>query len=79
MQTAIPADVHPERTMSSRHPFPPSRARRSSAALCLLAAFATFRTHAADVDRKVPDGTLTYRIVLSGHAETNGPGAAHAR
>lgn len=79
MQTAIPADVHPERTMSSRHPFPPSRARRSSAALCLLALFATFGASAADVDRKVPDGTLTYRIVLSGHAETNGPGAAHGQ
>lgn len=52
-----------------------SRAHRPQAmALCSLAAFATFGTHAADVNRKVPDGTLTYRIVLSGHAEASGPG-----
>lgn len=65
--------------MSSHHPLPPSRAPRSSAALCLLVLVVTFGASAADVDRKVPDGTLTYRIVLSGHAETNGPGAAHGQ
>ena len=62
-----------------------TRQRRSFAhrpptmALCLLAAFATLGAHAADVNRKVPDGTLTYRIVLSGHAEANGPGESRGQ
>lgn len=53
--------------------------RPQTMALCLLAAFATFGAHAADVNRKVPDGTLTYRIVLSGHAEANGPGESRGQ
>jgi hypothetical protein len=48
-------------------------------ALCMLAAFATFGARSADVNRKVPDGTLTYRIVLSGHAEANGPGESRGQ
>jgi hypothetical protein len=35
--------------------------------LCVLAGLACAAAQAADIDRKVPDGTLTYHIELDGH------------
>lgn len=64
--------------MSCRNPCS-SRHRTQAMALCLLTAFDTFGAHAADVNRKIPDGTLTYRIVLSGHAEANGAKQFHGQ
>ncbi|MHB1058877.1 MAG: hypothetical protein ACYC0F_13450 [Rhodanobacter sp.] len=68
--------------MSRHHPMKRHAAtahRPGTLALCLLATLATFGAQAADVDRKIPDGTLTYRIVLSGHAEARGPDEFHGQ